>query len=289
MRYSFKVWSQQSDWPTLRDVWVEADRSGFWEAVWLNDHLHPPKASADLPFLEAWSLLAGLAAVTERIRFGTMVTANTFRHPAILAKQAATLDNMSNGRLEIGLGAGWHQGEHRAFGIDLPPLTERFDRLEETLAILHGLFTEEVFSFEGRYRRIKAARFEPKPVQKPRPPFVIGGAGPKRTIPLAARWADHWNYPDFDGDPERLRRSFDTFHAALEELGRPRGEVEVSIQFRYPGDLGRMLEQISAYRKFGADHLLVSFSPGTPSSVVPMVAEVLAGQDSGAGAAAGRT
>ena len=200
MRHSFKVWAQQATWDELRDIWIEADRGGFWDVVWLNDHLYPPKSDASLPIMEAWTLFGGLAAVTDRIRFGTMVSANTFRHPAILAKQAATLDHMSNGRLEIGIGTGWHEGEHRAFGVDLPPLAHRFELLEETFAILHGLFTEDMFSFDGKHRTVTEARFRPKPVQQPRPPFVIGGTGPRRTIPLAARWADHWNFPDYTND-----------------------------------------------------------------------------------------
>ena len=134
MRYSFKAWGQETDWPTLRDIWIAADREGFWDMVWLNDHLIPPKADEGLPLLESWSLLAGLAAVTERLRFGTMVSSNTFRHPGVLAKTVATIDQMSGGRLEIGLGAGWHEREHESYGVPLPPVGERFDRLEETLA-----------------------------------------------------------------------------------------------------------------------------------------------------------
>ncbi|MDH4115892.1 MAG: TIGR03560 family F420-dependent LLM class oxidoreductase [Acidimicrobiia bacterium] len=276
MRHSFKVWAQETDWPTLRDCWVTADRQGFWDVVWLNDHLYPPKAPPELAIMEPWELFGGLAALTDRIRFGTMVSSNTFRHPSVLAKQAATLDQMSSGRLEIGLGAGWKQTEHDAFGIPLPPLTERFDRLEETLQILDGLFTSEVFSFDGRYTSIREARFEPKPVQRPRPPFVIGGAGPKRTIPIAARHADQWNYPDFDQDFAKLESALATFEAALMAIGRPRSDIELSVQFRYPDDLGRMLDLVATYEGYGADHILVSFSPGTDTAVVPVVAEALA-------------
>lgn len=275
MRWSFKMWAQETDWPTLRDCWVEADRGGFWDAVWLNDHLYPPKAPAELPIMEAWSLFGGLAAITDRLRFGTMVSSNTFRHPVILAKQAATLDQMSNGRVEIGLGAGWKETEHTAYDIRLPGLTERFDRLEDTLAVLDGLFTQDVFSHEGHHITIREARFEPKSVQKPRPPFVIGGTGPKRTIPIAARWADQWNYPDFDQDFDLLERSLATFHHSLDGIGRPRSEVELSIQFRYPDDDSRMLDLVDAYVGYGADHILVSFSPGTDTAIVPKVAEVL--------------
>ena len=275
-RHSFKIWAQETDWDTLRRVWVAADRDGFWDVVWLNDHLYPPKSSPQVAMMEAWSLLGGLAAMTERIRFGTMVSSNTFRHPAILAKQATTLDNMSDGRIEIGLGAGWHEGEHRAYGISLPPLSERFDRLEETLIVLEGLFTQEVFSFAGRYQTIREAYFEPKPVQQPRPPFVIGGAGPRRTIPLAARWADQWNYPDYEGDTSLLEKSFSMFHDSLAECGRSSTDVEISVQFRYPNDMVRMREQVDGYLAAGANHILVSFSPGSDPALVPKVAAALA-------------
>jgi F420-dependent oxidoreductase-like protein len=249
MRHSFKVWAQEAEWSQLRTAWIDADRGGFWDAVWLNDHLYPPKADPGLPMMEAWTLLGGLAAITERIRFGTMVTANTFRHPALLAKQAATLDRMSGGRLEIGIGTGWHEGEHRAYGIELPSVSERFDRLEETFAILHGLLTEDRFTFEGAYHTITDARFEPKPLQRPRPPFVIGGSGPRRTIPLAARWADHWNFPDFTGDSDLFVRSLARLDEACDEIGRDRAEIEVSVQFRYPGSLEETIEIVDRYEQ----------------------------------------
>jgi alkanesulfonate monooxygenase SsuD/methylene tetrahydromethanopterin reductase-like flavin-dependent oxidoreductase (luciferase family) len=247
--------------------------------VWLNDHLYPPKASPSLPIMDAYTLFGGLAAVTERIRFGTMVTANTFRHPVILAKQLVTLDHMSNGRVEIGVGTGWHEGEHAAFGIDLPPVGERFELLEETFAILHGLMTEEMFSFEGRHRTISEARFEPKPIQRPRPPFVIGGAGPKRTIPLAARWADQWNYPDFVGDPDAFATALAILDEACEAIGRDRAGIEVSVQFRYPGDMSQALDLVAAYRGYGAEHILISFTPPPDPSLPPAVAEALANDE----------
>ena len=277
-RHSFKVWAQDQDWPQLRDMWMEADRGGFWDAVWLNDHLYPPRAEESRPIMDGWSLFGGLAAVTNRIRFGTMVTANTFRHPAVLAKQAVTLDHMSRGRLELGVGTGWHEREHEAFGIDLPPLRQRFEMLDETFHILHGLMTEEVFDFKGKHRAISSARFEPKPVQKPRPPFVIGGSGPRRTIPLAARWADQWNYPDFISEPDLFVPALRRFEEACEEIGRDRSEIEVSVQFRYPGDPEETADLVAAYRELGADHVLVSFMPPTSIDLPPKIAEALGGR-----------
>jgi F420-dependent oxidoreductase-like protein len=274
-RHSFKFWAQEHDWPQIRQVWIEADRDGFWDVVWLNDHLYPPRGEEDRPIMDSWTLFGGLAALTSRIRFGTMVTANTFRHPAVLAKQAVTLDHMSDGRLELGVGAGWHEREHEAFGIDLPANRERFELLDETFTVMHGLMTEEVFHFEGKHRTIRSARFEPKPVQQPRPPFVIGGAGPRRTIPLAARWADQWNYPDFTGDVGGFVSALARLEEACEEEGRDRAEIEVSAQFRYPGDPREAADRVVAFRESGAQHVLISFMPPTGVDLPSRVAAAL--------------
>jgi F420-dependent oxidoreductase-like protein len=255
------VWAQEATWEQLRDVWVEADKGGFWDMVWLNDHLYPPKAPEHLPIMDGWTLFGGLAAITDRIRFGTMVTANTFRHPVILAKQAVTLDHMSNGRLEIGVGTGWHEGEHHRFGIDLPPLKERFEMLDETFTVLDGLMRNEIYSFEGKHTTITEAHFEPKPIQKPRPPFVIGGTGPTKTIPLAAKWADQWNFPDFTWDLGLFRSRLALLDEECEKIGRDRSEIEVSVQFRYSGDIAESVDRFAIYEEAGADHVLVSFTP----------------------------
>jgi F420-dependent oxidoreductase-like protein len=274
-RHSFKFWAQDHDWREIRQVWIDADREGFWDVVWLNDHLYPPRGSEDRPIMDGWTLFGGLAALTSRIRFGTMVSANTFRHPVVLAKQAVTLDHMSGGRLELGIGAGWHEREHQAFGIGLPPMKERFELLDETFAILHGLMTEEVFDFQGRHRTISSAHFEPKPVQSPRPPFVVGGAGPRRTIPLAARWADQWNYPDYTGDMDGFVAALSRFHEACGEIGRDPADIEVSAQFRYPGDPGEASDRVAAYRESGAQHVLISFMPPTGTDLPSRLAEAL--------------
>ena len=276
MRFSFKVWAQQIDWPQLRDIWIDADRGGFWDAAWLNDHLYPPKAPAELPIMEAWSLLAALAAVTHRLRFGAMVTANTFRNPALLAKMAATIDRISGGRLEIGLGTGWHEGEHTAYGIPLPTLSERFERLDEACAIIDGLLTGDLFSFAGKHYQLVDAVCEPKPVQRPRPPLVIGGAGPKKTIPLAARWADQWNFPDYDADVDAFRVGVERLAEACAAIGRSVESIEISAQMRYPGDLGETLDRIDGYQAAGAGHVLVSFTPPTDPGLPPVVADAIA-------------
>src|SRR5262249_41371317 len=140
-----------------------------------------------------WATLAGLAAVTERIRLGTMVSPATFRRPSILARMVVTVDHISRGRVELGIGAGWNQAEHDAYGFPFLDLGERMEMLEEQLEIVNRQWAEEAFSFDGRHYRLQRSRAEPKPVQRPRPPIVMGGAAGPRVARLAARWADEYN------------------------------------------------------------------------------------------------
>lgn len=276
MKYSFKTWPQQVEWPMLKDIWIEADRGGFWDGVWLNDHFYPPKSPAEMPIFEAWSLLAGLAGLTERIRFGNMVSANTFRHPVVVAKMATTIDHISNGRLDIGIGTGWHEGEHTAYDIPLPPLRDRFDMLEETFTIIDGLMTNEVFSFDGRFHQIREARFEPKPVQRPRPPFVMGGAGMNRTIPMAAKWADHWNFPDYDKDIDAFKTRVTRLRDCCAAIGRDPSDIEISAQFRFT-ELEEVPDLLAAYEEAGANHVLISFSPPADPNLPIKLADFLGG------------
>lgn len=277
MRVSFKVWSVDTDWETIKGVWQRADRQGIWHGLWLNDHLYPPRQDARGSIFDAWTLLAGAATVTERLRLGPMVTANTFRHPAVLAKMAVTLDQMSEGRLDLGIGAGWLESEHDAFGIEYGSGADRFDRLAETFEVVHGLLTSDRFSFEGRFVSIQDAVFEPKSVQQPRPPFVVGGAGPRRTIPLAARWADHWNYPDYGFAPEEFAAAREALAAECRAIGRDPATVHTSVQFRSSGDPMEARDRMQAYREVGADEVLVSFFPPLDPGAPEAVAEALAG------------
>ncbi len=189
---------QGADYQTLRAVALATEDLGF-DAFFRSDHY---LKMGDVPGLpgptDSWVTLAGLAIETSRIRLGTMVTSATFRLPGPLAISVAQVDQMSGGRVEIGLGTGWFEAEHAAYGIPFPPLGERFDRLEEQLAILTGLWGTEVgetFSFDGRYYRLTDSPALPKPAQRPRPPVIVGGAGPRRTPRLAARFADEVNVP----------------------------------------------------------------------------------------------
>src|SRR3954451_16672798 len=232
MRVSFKTVPQDSDWPSMRDMWLAADDIETFSAGWNFDHFYPIlQDDRTGPCFEGWTMLAALATITHRIRLGVMVTGNPYRHPAVLANMAASLDVISDGRLEFGIGAGWSEEESQAYGIDLPPLRERFDRLEEACEVIDLLLTKEVSTFEGRHYRLTDARCEPKPVQSPRPPLMIGGGGERRTLRIVARWADEWNMAG--GSVDDFRHKLEVLHQHCADVGRDPEAIEPSVQVRY--------------------------------------------------------
>jgi F420-dependent oxidoreductase-like protein len=178
-------------WDRWRALASAVDSLGF-ESLWRSDHLFSLFGVADRPGLDTWPSLTYLAAATKRIRFGPLVCPITFRHPAMLAREAAAVDVLSGGRLELGLGAGWHDQEHAAFGIPYPPVGERMRRLDESIRVILALWGSEPARFDGKYYRLDGGTAWPKPVQRPRIPIVIGGKGP-RLLEIAARYADEWN------------------------------------------------------------------------------------------------
>jgi alkanesulfonate monooxygenase SsuD/methylene tetrahydromethanopterin reductase-like flavin-dependent oxidoreductase (luciferase family)/ribosomal protein S18 acetylase RimI-like enzyme len=182
-------------WDELHDRVRLCDREGI-HSVWFMDHLYPP-GMPTVPAYEAWTTAAALATRTERIRLGHLVLANGFRHPALLAKMATTLDHASAGRLDLGIGSGSYPPEYAEFGLGFPRERERAERLDEALQVLKLLFTETAPSFAGRHYRLDAAPSLPRPLQQPHPPIHVGGAGERRTLPLAARHADVWNCPTY--------------------------------------------------------------------------------------------
>ena len=178
-------------WDRVLERFCLAEELGY-DHAWLVDHFVDTDGDLDKPCLEAWTLLAAVAARTERIRLGVLVSSNTFRHPALLLKEAVTVDHVSGGRLTLGVGTGWHEPEHRMYGIPFPPAAERVDRLEEAVQVMDALMTRERTTFEGRHYRVRDAPFEPKPVQHPRVPLLIAAHRP-RMLRLAARHADVWD------------------------------------------------------------------------------------------------
>ena len=177
-------------WDRIVAQWLRFEAAGF-DSIWGIDHFQRPTDPA-APLFEAWTALAGLAALTSRIRIGILVTSNTFRAPALLAKEAMTVDHISNGRLDLGIGAGGFEIEHGAWGIPFPEPRERVDRLVEAIKLIDLLMRNDVATFDGRYYQVKDAPFRPGPVQKPRPPLTLGAHGP-RMLRVVARYADRWN------------------------------------------------------------------------------------------------
>lgn len=273
MRFSFKTAQQQTSWPNIVEFWREGDSIEVFDAGWAFDHFYPLGTAPTEPCLEGWTTLAGLARETQRVRMGLMVASNTYRHPAVHANIAATLDHISGGRLEFGFGAGWFEDEHEAYGIELPDLSERFDRFDEAIEVIDSLLTRPETTFAGEHYRLDAARCEPKPLQSPRPPIVIGGKGEKRTLRTAARWADQWNYPGYD--PEDFRRKNAVLEDWCSQLGRDATAIERSIQVRFAGDPAELEDHVGRCLEVGVDHVIVYFPPPHDPGLLEPAAAVL--------------
>jgi F420-dependent oxidoreductase-like protein len=192
MRFALFTYLNGPTWDDVLGLWRHAEATG-WDAACVTDHFMPNTPGRLGDVLECWSVLAALAAAVPRLRVGTLVCGNTYRHPAVFAKMAATVDVISGGRLICGIGAGWQENEHEAYGIPFYTAGERLRRLDEACQVLKLLWTEEKASFEGRYYRLSDAPCMPKPVQRPHPELMIGGAGERVTLRIAAKHADHWN------------------------------------------------------------------------------------------------
>jgi F420-dependent oxidoreductase-like protein len=275
MRLSFKTVPQDTAWEPMRDVWVAADDIEIFSAGWNFDHFYPIlQDDRTGPCFEGWTMLAALAGLTHRIRLGVMVTGNPYRHPAVLANMAASLDVISGGRLELGIGAGWNEEESAAYGIDLPPLRERFDRFEEACEVIDLLLTRETSNFVGKYYSLSDARCEPKPQQLPRPPLVIGGGGEKRTLRIAARFADQWNAPG--ATPEVLAHKIDVLHAHCADVGRDPSEIEISVQVRAGKDAAAVAAEAAGLVAAGAQHVIVGFRAPFAASRLEPVAHAFA-------------
>ena len=217
------------DWQDTVRFWRFLDKETRFDSAWTFDHFVPPMPGQDPlgPCLEGWTALAALAQATERLRLGCLVTGVTYRHPAVLAKMAATVDHISGGRLEFGLGAGWHEGEHRAYGIPFYTVRERQDRLEEAVELIHLLFKADgTVSYKGRHYELADAPFNPPPVQRPHPPLLIGGGGEKRTLRTLARFGDIMNV---SGPPSVVRQKIEVLERHCKDVGRDPQEIEKSI------------------------------------------------------------
>lgn len=228
VRFCLMIEGQQGvTWEQWRALATSAERLGF-DALFRSDHYFSSNGVGGRGSTDAWSLLAALAAQTERIRLGTLVSPVTFRLPSVLAKSAATVDEISGGRVEIGLGAGWWTEEHAQFGMPFPPTRERFEMLEEQLEIVHRLLTEDRFSFDGAHYSLAEAEFFPKPVQRPRPPIVVGGKKVGSWMQrLIGAWADEFN--TVGGSPDDVRERFGRARDGVAAAGRAPDSLVTSL------------------------------------------------------------
>jgi F420-dependent oxidoreductase-like protein len=206
---------------SLKSLVTSAEEKGF-DSFWVMDHFHQLQmmGAPGEPMLEGWTTISALAGVTKKIKLGTLVTGIIYRHPSILAKIGATLDVLSNGRLFMGVGAGWNEEESLAYGIasSFPSIRERLDRLEEAIQIIRKMWTDEpTATFIGKYYQIKNAYCNPKPIQRPSPPILVGGEGEKRTLEIVAKYADACN---LFGSPETVKRKLDVLKEHCKKVGR---------------------------------------------------------------------
>jgi len=258
MRISVKL-APTFDYSELEQFWRAADDLGF-EAVWNYDHFYGLVDNTKLTH-EGWTTLAAMAVVIRNARVGCMVTGVTYRNPAILAKMAVTVDHISGGRLDFGIGAGWHEAEHRGYGIEFPSAGTRVAMLDEALTVIRRLWTEESVSFDGRFYTLQDALCEPKPIQRPHPPIVVGGSKSKM-LRVIARHADEWNMPSHES-PREWGEASTRLTEACAEVGRDPAALRRSVQLflhpRDPEQVAGQLDLLPQYRDIGCEHAVLSF------------------------------
>jgi len=272
LSFGIKTAPQHVTYEQMLVLWKEADSIPVFEHAWLFDHFSPINSDVNGPCLEGWTVLAAFAAQTERIRMGLMVTGNTYRHPAVLAKIAATVDVISKGRLDFGIGAGWNVYEHESMGLELYKPGERIRRLGEACDIITSLFTQHTTDYDGRYYQLKDARCEPKPVQKPYPPFVIGGSGEQLTLRVVAKHANIWNFGGTD--PAVFTHKVKVLHEHCAEIGRDPSEIALSIQIQVtPDDLQQTVDTVQSLVDVGASHIILNIRPPHTERIVSRLAD----------------
>lgn len=273
--------------PTLSRIGIAAEEAGF-SSLWVMDHFFQIEmiGNPEEAMLEAYTALGYLAAVTNRIRLGVLVTGAIYRYPGVLVKTMTTLDVLCGGRAYFGIGAGWYEREAVALGVPFPPMKERFERLEETVQIALQMWSGKVAPYEGKHYRLADTLCSPLPIAQPHPPIMIGGAGEKRTLPLVAKYADACNLYAFESADE-VRRKLDVLRRQCEAIGRPYEKIERTaigaIDLRRGASSTReATEYCRKIAQSGIEHLIVSM-PGdfeiTPiermgKEVIPAVAEL---------------
>jgi F420-dependent oxidoreductase-like protein len=272
LRFGLKNSGQATTIQALRDVWRIADEAGF-DHVWDFDHLASigPNGT-ERPVYEGWTLLAAIAATTQRVRLGCLVTGNTYRHPALLAKMAVTVDHLSGGRLEFGIGAAWAEAEHQMYGIE--GLDHRVGRLRESLEVMTSLWTKERTTFDGRYYHIKDAIANPKPIQKPHPPIWIG-AGGDLMLQVVARYADVWNVSGAS-TPAAAAELSQKLDDECAKIGRDPGQLRRSVQHMWDGrERTVLLDSVYGYAEAGFTEHIINCQGPDSARVAAAAAEAL--------------
>jgi F420-dependent oxidoreductase-like protein len=276
MRFAFKTAPQHTTWRDMLAVWQAADDIDVFESGWTFDHFYPIFSDSTGPCYEGWTATTALAQATHRLRLGVLVTGIIYRHPAVLANMAATVDIIADGRLELGLGAGWNEEECGAYGIELGTLKERFDRFDEACQVILALLTNTTSNFDGQYYSLVEARCEPKSIQRPHPPICIGGTGERRTLRSVARYAQHWNYPG--GPVAHWQAKRDVLAERCAEIGRDMAEITTSthVRFNPEAGAGELAAQAAAFGEAGLDLAIVQLPPPHDPAVLEPIAEALA-------------
>jgi F420-dependent oxidoreductase-like protein len=269
MRFGIQTGPQHVTWQELVDIWQVADGLKF-DTAWTFDHFFPIMSDPRGPQFEGWTALTALAMKTQHVRVGTLVTGITYRHPSVLAKIGASLDVITGGRLEMGIGAAWFQQEHEALGIPFPPVAERIKRLGEACEILIRMWTEEAATFEGQYYEIKEAYCNPKPVQKPRPPILIGGGGEQLTLKMVAKYADEWNA---FGTPDVLKHKIEVLGNHCRAVGRDVDTIEKSVNLppvmsKDPSKVDAMIADMASRRAMTMEEARAAMLWGSPDQAI---------------------
>ena len=275
MRYAISTSPQRCTWDWLIEVWRKADEIELFESGWTFDHFYPLFGDSTEDCLEGWISLTALLQETKRIRGGVLVTGMLYRHPAVLANMASTLDITSNGRLELGIGAGWNEEECEAYGIELGSMEERFDRFEEGMEVVTQLLNQDRSTFKGNWYSLKDAMNNPKGPQNPLP-ICIGGGGLRRTIPAVAKYAHHWNYGTQTMSLEDFKMRHNVFLKACEKEGRDPEDILISTMLRYDGDAQATIQQAREYEEAGVKLGIVSIPKDKSPEIVEEIAEILA-------------
>jgi F420-dependent oxidoreductase-like protein len=258
------------DWLAL----ARACEEHGYDALFRSDHYGSVMAADERGSLDAWATLAGLAAVTSTLRLGTLVSPTTFRHPSVLAKSAVTVDHISGGRVEVGVGAGWNRAEHERYGFPFPSTRERMDLFAEQLEVVHRQWRSEPFSFDGEHYRLADSDPRPKPVQSPHPPLIVGGSGGPRSVALAARWADEYNtVSPTPEDCQALK------HRIADACAREEREpLPLSVMTGLISDPGEAVSRLSELAEAGVERVMLQHLEHKDLDVVQLVAEEVAPQ-----------